>query len=310
MSTSETNISIRSIETREEYRAIEELQRSVWQMPDWRDVVPTDLLVAVHKNGGIILGAFDESRQLVGFVFSFVGVEDDQGQRRIKHCSHMLAVLPTYQAQGIGARLKWAQRACVLAQGIDLITWTYDPLLARNAHLNLACLGAIALRYIPNAYGEMTDGLNAGLASDRFEVEWWLNAPRVLARIENKPRADWDALVGAGAQPSFDIAFDARDLPRLGRVNEPHGNVLLVEIPADLNVLKSAAPSLAREWRAHTRDLFQRAFAAGYVADDFVVTTRDARKRTSYLLKPSTNSSGNTVPPSSPGFQVPLLQGN
>jgi len=302
------SISIRPLKEWHEYLAAEELQRIVWQMPDWRDVVPANLLIAAHKNGGIALGAFDANDRLTGFAFSFLGTAEQSGKRILKHCSHMLAVLPAYQGQKIGARLKFKQRELVLAQDIALMTWTYDPLLALNANLNLARLGAIARHYIVNAYGDMTDALNAGLPSDRFEVEWWLNSPRVIECIahpernaveskgaqsaERQPKGeskdalprDWHTLVQAGAQGVLRIEFDARGLPRIARVNEPRGDPLLAEIPADLNAIRAAAPDLALDWRLRTRDLFQRVFAGGYVATDFVFATRGGHSRAAYIL--------------------------
>lgn len=285
MSASEPMVSIRSIDKWQEYLAAEQLQRIVWQMPDWRDAIPSNLLITIHKNGGIVLGAFDKNERLVGFVFSFLGSEEHRGRMKIKHCSHMLAVLPEYQAQKIGARLKLTQREYALAQGIDLITWTYDPLQALNANLNLARLGAIARRYIPDAYGEMTDGINAGLPSDRFQVEWWLNAPRVKECAEGKPRhVEWETLTQAGARPVFEIAFDTHHLPHIEREDKLASDSLLVEIPSDLTALKSHSAALAQEWRRRTRDLFERAFTAGYAAVDFVIGTRGERRRAAYVL--------------------------
>lgn len=285
MSASEPTVSIRPFNKWQEYLAAEQLQRTVWQMPDWRDAVPANLLITIHKNGGIVLGAFDKNERLVGFVFSFLGSEEHRGQKKIKHCSHMLAVQSEYQSQKIGARLKFAQREYALAQGIDLITWTYDPLQALNANLNLSRLGAMARRYIPEAYGEMTDGINAGLPSDRLQVEWWLNAPYVKERAEGKPRrADWGTLTKAGARPVFEIAFDAQNLPHIERQNELASDLLLVEIPSNLNAFKTHSPALAQEWRMRTRDFFQRAFAAGYTAIDFVIGTRGGQRRAAYVL--------------------------
>ncbi|MBI5303082.1 MAG: hypothetical protein HY868_13185 [Chloroflexi bacterium] len=272
----DAGIVIRPLKTWDEFLAAEELQRIVWKMSDWRDAVPGNLLIAAQKNGGLSLGAFDGDA-LVGFTFSFLARETARGMNQLKHHSHMLAVLPEYQARKIGARLKWAQREHVLAQGIDLITWTYDPLLALNARLNLVHLGAIACQYLPNAYGEMTDGLNAGLTSDRFQVEWWLNAPRVCARQDAPPpRTDWrDAL--HHAQLVFDLAFDENNLPRIAHVNDLRDETLLVEIPADLAAVKAFALDLAREWRTHTRQVLQDAFAGDWVATDFVTSREGAR---------------------------------
>ncbi len=283
MSTSTPSpITIRPIEDWEEYLAAEDLQRVVWQMPDWRDVVPANLLVTAQKNGGLVIGAFDADSRLVGLAFSFLGFDHDRPL--VKQCSHMLAVLPEYQSQKIGIRLKLEQRLLALAQDISLMTWTYDPLLSLNAHLNIARLGAIARRYVKDAYGEMTDGLNAGLASDRFEVEWWLKSRRVSERLAGKTHApDWDSLIRAGAAPAFEIETDGRAWPRIVKERELGEDCLLVEIPSDMTSLKAADLGLARDWRSRTRSLFQRAFAAGYVVSNFSVS-RSSGLRAAYVL--------------------------
>ena len=281
---SAAEMSIRPLKTWDEYLAVEQLQRTIWQMPDWRDAVPANLLITMAKNGGIVLGAFDGA-QIVGFVFSFIGSEELNGETKLKHCSHMLAVLPEYQKRKLGARLKFAQRNAVLAQNIDLMTWTYDPLQALNANLNLVRLGAIARRYISNAYGEMTDGINAGVPSDRFQVEWWLASPTVVERATREPTASvWDQLVRTGAQEVFVTKFDTAGFARVEREYDPHAPTLIAEIPTRMSALKTAAPDLALEWRTRTRDFFTHAFEMGYACTDFVIATRDAHARAAYVL--------------------------
>jgi predicted GNAT superfamily acetyltransferase len=277
-------LSIRPIETWNDFLAAEELQREVWKMPDWRDAVPANLLVTIQKNSGLVLGAFDGER-LVGFAFSFIGIDSHLSPPALKHCSHMLAVLPAYQAQRIGLQLKLKQRELTLAQGISLMTWTYDPLLALNANLNLVRLGAIARRYILDAYGEMTDGLNAGLASDRFEVEWWLDRERAHEHLAGTaPRAGWESLQKNGSRAVLQIEWEAGRWPHIRGELELDGPVLLVDIPPDLAALKEHAPELAREWRARTRRVFTKAFAAGYAATDFVWTREPEMSRAAYVL--------------------------
>jgi predicted GNAT superfamily acetyltransferase len=280
-----STVSIRPLKAWDEYLAAEELQRVVWQMPDWRDVVPANLMIAVNKSAGLALGAFAPDGRLVGLAFGFIGMERHAGQARLKHHSHMLAVLPEYQSQKIGIRLKFKQREGTLAQGIDLMTWTYDPLQARNANLNLMHLGAIARRYLVNAYGEMTDGLNAGIASDRFEVEWWLNSSRAeRCAAGRSERLEWEELERAGAQQVFRTKLDARGLPHIEGENALLGEQLLLEIPANIYAVKSASLDLAREWRVRTRDAFQRAFAAGYAAVGFVFAAPQGLERAAYVL--------------------------
>ena len=173
-----------------------------------------------------------------------------------------------------------------LAQGIALMTWTYDPLLALNANLNLVRLGTIARHYIENAYGDMTDALNAGLPSDRFQVEWWMNTPRVQARVDAPPaRQNWDTVMHSRAQPVFDVTLDARGLPRIERVNDGDSHDRWLEIPFNLDAVKSVDSALALDWRMRTRNAFQKLFAAGYIVHDFVLTTDPApSRRAAYLL--------------------------
>lgn len=285
VSSNTTPFTLRLLKSWEEFLAAEELQRIVWQMPDWRDAVPANFMIAAQKCGGIALGAFDTQEHLVGLAFSFIGLDAHGAERVLRHHSHMLAVLPEYRALKLGALLKFEQRKIALAQEIELVTWTYDPLLALNANLNLVRLGAIARRYIRNAYGEMSDGLNAGLESDRFEIEWWLNAPRVKQCANGQiARATWASLKQAGAQPMLEVEFDPHNCPRIQRVHKLETSHALLEIPTDLGVVKQTSLELAREWRARTRECFEDAFANGYAAVDFVFGEIEGKQRAAYVL--------------------------
>ena len=169
------------LETPEEMTAVEQLQRLVWAAPDI-EIVPKDILLAMVHNGGVAIGAY-LGTDLIGVTFGFPGTYATPDGPRLKHHSHILAVHPDWASKGIGFALKRAQWQMVRKQGIDRITWTYDPLLSRNAHLNIARLGAVCSTYLRSEYGEMKDGLNAGLPSDRFQVDWWINTTRVWRRI-------------------------------------------------------------------------------------------------------------------------------
>jgi predicted GNAT superfamily acetyltransferase len=251
----------------------EQLQRNVWNLEDV-EVVPDHLLITAQKNGGVLLGAFDvalgeEGGRLVGFVFGFVGLTSD-GQ--MKHCSHIAGVAPAYQSQNLGYRLKLAQRAYVLKQGMDLVTWTFDPLESRNARLNFHKLGVICRTYLRNLYGDMRDQLNVGLFSDRFQVEWHVASAHVADRL----RDDWvgDSLSALQAEgvPILNRALPGDDgLPRPAPKTLPiEGDRLLIQIPARFQAIKAADFELARAWRAHTRTLFEETFAVGYTAVDLL----------------------------------------
>ncbi len=279
---------IRTLDTVEDVHAVEELQREVWPGSE-TDVVPGHLLLTIEHNGGLLLGAFVEGR-LAGFVLGFLAVDTASPERvamaRLKHCSHMLGVHPDYRDQGIGLALKLAQRRQLLAQGVRLATWTYDPLQSRNAHLNVRRLGALCRRYISNAYGEMRDELNQGLPSDRFEVEWWVTSSRVETRVEGtRPPLDLANFLAAGAEKINPASLDKADLPRPSQTPASlNGNLLLVEIPPDFDRVKQEDIDLAYQWRRHTREIFKSAFDAGYIVTDFVHLAGERVPRSYYLL--------------------------
>jgi predicted GNAT superfamily acetyltransferase len=271
---------IHVLETPEEMTAVEDLQRLVWPGPDV-DVVPKDLLLAVVHNGGLAIGAF-VGKDLVGVSFGFPGFYTTPDGPRLKHHSHFLAVHPEWRSNGIGFAIKRAQWQMVRKQGLDRITWTYDPLLSRNAHLNIARLGAVCNSYLHSEYGEMRDSLNAGLPSDRFQVDWWLNTVRVERRLSrrSRPTLTPDHYLAAEvtlleACPDREpVARPPEEVPSLA------GTLLLVEIPSDILALKAFDLSLARDWRFYTREVFENAFAAGYLVTDFVHDDR----RSFYVL--------------------------
>jgi predicted GNAT superfamily acetyltransferase len=265
------SIKIRPIQTHQEYRAVEQLQRDAWGLQEV-EIVPDHLLITVHKNGGLVLGAFDapaggEGEQLVGFVLGFAGLSPS-GQ--LKHCSHMNGVKPSHQNQDLGHRLKLAQRDHVLAQGIELITWTFDPLESRNAALNFRKLGATCQTYLPDVYGSMRDALNVDLPSDRFQVDWHIASAHVAERLSgDRTSPSLSALSAEGDLPANPPL--PGDPPRPAETTRTiQGERTLIHIPAQFQALKAADMELARAWRLHTRALFQAAFGAGYVVTDLL----------------------------------------
>lgn len=285
------SITIRILETPQEMVAVEKLELEVWPGSEV-DVVPDHLLLTVAHNGGLVIGAFDDEvpskkETLVGFVFGFPGLYFTPDGPRPKHCSHMMGVLPEYRNQGIGFALKRAQWQMVRHQDLDRITWTYDPLISRNAYLNINKLGAVCNTYLREVYGNMRDSLNKGLPSDRFQVDWWVNTPRVLAHLSKRNRRPLvlEDYIAAGFEvinPSrfnehgwplpMDMDFDSGGrFPELEKLlKEPKKNIVLVEIPADFMALKAVKSELALEWRLHTRQIFEALFNQGYLVTDFV----------------------------------------
>ena len=266
---------IRVLESPDDMTSVEDLQRLVWPGSE-TDVVPAHLLITAVHNGGLVIGAF-VGDQLVGFVFGFPGLESTPDGPRPKHCSHMLGIRPDQRDAGIGFALKRAQWQMVRHQGLDHITWTYDPLLSRNAYLNIAKLGAVCDTYRRSEYGDLRDGLNAGLPSDRFQVDWWVHTRRVERRLGKRPRRPLrlESFSKAALQPLYSL-HDAEARSAGGWLRPPehfsplNGKLALAEVPSDFLALKDADFALARDWRFFSRELFETAFAAGYIATDFV----------------------------------------
>lgn len=289
-------ISIRPLTSPADMAQAEALQRIVWPGSE-TDIVPGHLMLALAHGGGVVLGAFDDER-LVGYVMGFLGTDNASSERvasaRLKHCSHQMGVHPDYRDRGLGLRLKAAQREAVVRQGVRLITWTYDPLLSRNAALNIRRLGGLCRTYIREAYGEMRDGLNVGLPSDRFEVEWWITTARVVSRLEGRrPALDLAHFLSAGAQQLNPTTLGADGLPRPAEHVEPtRAGLALVEIPFDYPEIRRRDLGLAREWRLHARRIFEQAFSDGYLVTDFVSLRGGPHERSYYLLSHGEGSLG------------------
>lgn len=264
--------SIRPLSGYSEYHACLALQRLAWG-DDFTDGVAPGLLWVVQRLGGVASGAFSEAGELLGFVFGITGVRDGG----LVHWSDLLAVRPELHGRGIGRALKLHQREYLLARGVSLVQWTFEPLESRNAWLNFR-LGIIVQEYIRDAYGEGASQLHRGLGTDRFVAEWRLASERVCAR-----------LAGTAPEPDVQAAASVNDVvPHHGwpRSAEPRLGLeharLRVRIPAAIQALKAAEPALALEWRAVTRAAFEHYLARGWVV---TALARDDAEVSSYLLE-------------------------
>ena len=266
MATSEakSSIVIREITSLSEMRQVEELQKEVWGIADL-EVFPALALIPMREVGAVLIGAFD-GEQMIGFVFGFPGQElrhSAGGSGRLILHSDMLAVRPECRVHGLGYKLKLAQRERALANGIDTITWTFDPLQSLNAHLNFGKLGVVADHYRINYYGETTSFLHQ-TGTDRLWVTWQLNSQRVRDRIENgTARA-----VLSDEVPRV-LRVSGEDEPASLATDTKSESVLAVEIPMDINRILRLNAELAGRWRAATRSAFTGLLAAGFVVTDF-----------------------------------------
>ena len=230
-----------------------------------------ELLRAMQHAGCVLYGASDgdgeagDGAPLVGFVLGFVGIRDG-----LHLHSHMLAVVPERRSGGVGAALKLAQRAWALDAGIAEVRWTFDPMLLANARFNLLKLGAVAVRFLPNFYGEMADELNRGERTDRFELTWPVGSDRVEAALSSgsppTPAPDGAvALLDALGDPSA---------PEPSPTGRGPGDRALVAIPPNHMSLRRERPELAAAWRDAAAEAFAACFDHGLSA---TAVTNDGR---------------------------------
>ncbi|HXM23777.1 MAG TPA: hypothetical protein VN948_21140 [Terriglobales bacterium] len=296
-------VTIRDLQSFEDLKQVEEVEREVWGLSDL-DTTPLTLAIATKEAGSIWVGAFDGAR-LVGFAFGFPGMEHGQ---LIVH-SHMLAVREPYRNSRLGYKLKLAQRERALALRIDdgrindgrindvrandvrtndvrihEMTWTFDPLQSRNAHLNFAKLGVVSESYKVDFYGPETSSILHRNGTDRLWVTWPLASRRVQERLQGKDsRAEiLDALStltplvqfnGDGKPVCTDLAA------ALSRQR------IAIEIPSDISCVERKDPALAREWRLQTRWAFTEALKEEFFVAEFCRTVRGQQGPGVYLLE-------------------------
>lgn len=227
---------------------------------DALSAVPSHFLIALARNGGVVLGAY-AGALIVGMLLGVPAIR----QGRLEHLSHQLGVHPGWRGRRVGDALKWRQRELVLAQGIETITWTFDPLEAPNARLNIAHLGSIVRTYSRDYYGAMEDALNRGIPSDRFTVEWLLRSDRVRERAAGGRQDErLDAPLALTSMPGPD------GMRKPGIFVEPTGPTAMVEIPVRVQEIKRQSHDDALAWRLAARDAFERLFALDYVVTGVV----------------------------------------
>lgn len=267
-------IVVRDVTGQAEMRAAEELQKAVWGFADI-DVVPLTQLVAAKAAGGIVIGAFDRE-VLVGFAYGFVGYEE----ARVTHHSHMLAVTPGYRSLNIGYLLKLAQRRKALEQGIDRMTWTFDPLQSVNAYFNFNKLGVISDRYFVDFYGQEAASFLHRNGTDRLWVTWLLSSRHVRERLDGAVPAVETGTVSVLVEVGKDHA------PRRLVLQEGSSDELaVIEIPGDINDVEQNSKEIASRWREATRSAFTEAITAGYMITGFDRGNRGGQMVGRYLLE-------------------------
>lgn len=263
------NIVTRKLAGLDDFSFCERLQLELaggWE----RLVLPTYALVTVERSGGILLGAYDtdsNSQRLCGALIDLVGEVDGH-----KVGSNLFfGVSPKARNHGIGQSLRREERRLARRAGASLLTWTIDPLRGVDAHIAFNKLGAIGVAYIRNLYGPLSSPADSGLATDRIEVEWWIDSPRanaVLDRGMPPPHYRLGLERMEVATKTRGVGAGMRQLVEFNPA--PKSGMILVEIPGDLDRLRAAAPKLARDWRVKTREVFESMLSRGYLISGFV----------------------------------------
>lgn len=272
---------IRGLDCLNDLQQVEKVEREVWGLADI-DVLPLSMTIATQAAGSIWVGAFDKDR-LVGFAFGFPALE----QGRLTLHSHMLAVRDEYRDLHLGYKLKLAQRERTLAAGIQEMTWTFDPLQAKNAHFNFARLGVISATYKVDFYGPETSSVLHRNGTDRLWVRWPLPSRRVQERMQGKDdRAEWlDTL--SRLSPLIRFNGDGRPV-RSDLQAAVSRQRIAIEVPGDIGELETKDFALAQQWREDTRWAMTEALKAGFFVAEFARTVRGLQGPGTYLLEKGT----------------------
>ncbi len=225
-------------------QAVRRLFDAIWGREGSGSVVTTELLRALSKSGSYVGGAFDGT-ELVGASIGFFAPPAQAAMH-----SHMTGVSARMQGRNVGFALKVHQRAWSLERGVREITWTFDPLVARNAHFNLGKLAADPVEYLADFYGPMDDRINGGDDTDRLLVRWALNTERVALACSGRSRPEAqrrDALEGA----DFALAVSPTGWPVTGRAKTA---TVLVAVPRDIEAVRAADRACATTWRRALRE--------------------------------------------------------
>jgi len=264
----ELAIALRPLATIAEYRACVALQLETWGRES-PDIVPASLVSVAHRCGGLAVGAFGADDALIGFVFGLTAIVD--GKR--SHWSHMLAVRAASRGAGVGRRLKEYQISALSQRGVEELYWTFDPLQARNAYLNLNRLGANVVDYVPNMYGTSASPLHHGMETDRLIVSCPTTGRRPRSATFETDLAASLPVLTLVARPG-DVTVDISGPPLHAQA--------LIEIPADLEAVAHDSHAQALAWRAATRAHLQWALKHAFTI--VALVTDDASDRAFYLI--------------------------
>ncbi|HUG43137.1 MAG TPA: hypothetical protein VMN76_02745 [Acidobacteriota bacterium] len=284
MMTLDRQLTIRRLADLAEMDSLVELQREIWGYGDaGQDFpYPARALFSISESGGLVAGAYAGER-LAGFSAAWLGLAPDNQQWYLH--SQLLGVRDQYRRLNVGYRLKLYQRDFALKRGLDRIRWTFDPLQAVNANLNLRKLGAVVQTYRPNYFGSAASRFNRDAETDRVWAEWLIDSRLVERRLQGGTASpaslDETLLINRTVERRTDDRRLLQPESWKPGLREPK---LLLEIPDSFDHLRVEDAELARDWRIHLREAFLFYLADGYRAVDFLSLRAGDRRRNAYLL--------------------------
>jgi predicted GNAT superfamily acetyltransferase len=257
-------IAVETLRTLDDLAACERLQHRLFGDHATASVLSVPALRAVAESGGLLLGVRSgaATRELAGAVVDLLATWEGFGAL----FSHVFGVSPEARNRGVGFSLRAAERRIAQEAGIDIIRAWVDPLRSLESHLLWNKIGAIGTTYERNVFGELSDSVNRGLATDRVHVEWWLRSPRTLARLdEGRPASHVRVRLHEMVVATRTKAASSGRRVLVDVKLEPGAAKVLVEIPVDVDLLRDEDPAEARRWRVGTRELFEQLLGTGYL---------------------------------------------
>jgi predicted GNAT superfamily acetyltransferase len=250
-----------------ELAEVDDLQRlcvlvdEIWHPEPTNPPVTAEFLRALAHAGNYVAAAF-AGDELVGACAGFFAPPASRAMH-----SHIAGVSPRLSGRHVGFALKLHQRAWALARDVTTISWTFDPLVCRNAYFNVVKLAASPAEYLPDFYGAMDDVINAGDESDRLLVHWALTADSVARASRGAGSgADASRLRAAGAAVALDA--DADGLPAI-HDTDPQATTVLVRVPPDIETVRRRRETVARRWRHAVRQVLGGLMSDGAVVAGF-----------------------------------------
>jgi predicted GNAT superfamily acetyltransferase len=255
------NVQVEVLRTPQEMTVLEDLQREIWGYgePGADPPYPARALLALAESGGLVALARVDS-QPAGFSVAWIGRWTDQ---QFYFHSQLVGVRPQFRRSGIAYALKLQQREYALDHGLRIIRWTFDPLRAANARLNLTRLAAVCRTFRANYYGPLGSRFSAGDESDRLWAEWHLLSPRTLAALSGKPPAPPTPATPVITTETVETPTGRFRAPT-GWIQPPPAAAPLAEIPADWDLLRACRPDLAARWRHTVRAVLEHYLESGF----------------------------------------------